>query len=75
MEFPVSPVLESGMSSLNSCGHIKVDPQPGDLYIFARPRHWWEPTSGNDSYTKYPKRLSEVAFLNGGHAEQFGDFY
>jgi hypothetical protein len=46
LEYSTSEVVGRGVSSGDSCGKIKVDPKPGDLYIFARPRHWWEPTSG-----------------------------
>ncbi len=42
--YAISEVLEQGIISQDECGGIKVQPEPGDLYIFARSRHWWEPT-------------------------------
>lgn len=46
LEYTASEVVNKGVISSDSCGKVKVNLQPGDLYIFTRPRHWWEPTSG-----------------------------
>jgi len=45
VEYPISEVLNKGLVSQNLCGTVKVQPKPGDLYIFARRRHWWESTN------------------------------
>ena len=42
--YQTSRVVENGILSRNCCGHVNAKLHPGDLYIFARPRHWWEPT-------------------------------
>lgn len=45
--YQVSEVTASGILAPNRCGHLNIKLHPGDLYIFARPRHWWEPTGEN----------------------------
>ena len=47
IDYATSVVANKGVRSSDSCGKVEVNLQPGDLYIFARPRHWWEPTSRN----------------------------
>jgi 5-hydroxyisourate hydrolase-like protein (transthyretin family) len=54
--YQVSEVTASGILAPNRCGHVNVKLHPGDLYIFARPRHWWEPTSAGDQ-VRIDKRI------------------
>lgn len=42
--YSTEEIVEHGVIASNQCGEDKVSPTPGDIYIYARPRHWWEPT-------------------------------
>ena len=61
IEYATSEVASKGVKSSDSCGKVEVNLKPGDLYIFARPRRWWEPTSGGGPLD--PKRKNKTVFL------------
>ncbi|MGH9586608.1 MAG: hypothetical protein ACRD3F_06620 [Acidobacteriaceae bacterium] len=61
LEYATSEVVRKGVISPDTCGKVKVNLQPGELYVFARPRHWWEPTSGFNPFD--PKNRNRDVLL------------
>jgi hypothetical protein len=40
--YPISKILDSGISAANKCGKFREEPKPGKLIFFVRPRSFWE---------------------------------
>jgi hypothetical protein len=40
--YKIKKILESGVSSANTCGKFKVEAKPGELVLFVRPRGFLE---------------------------------
>lgn len=40
--YSIKEILQSGISSANSCGKVRAKAKPGELVFFVRPRSFWE---------------------------------
>lgn len=40
--YSIAEILQTGLVTLNDCGHEKAEPTRGRLIYFARPAGWWE---------------------------------
>jgi hypothetical protein len=40
--YPIKKILESGVSSSNTCGKFRAEPKPGELIFYVRPRSFLE---------------------------------
>ena len=40
--YPIKKILESGITSANTCGKLRIEAKPSELVFFVRPRSFWE---------------------------------
>ena len=40
--YPIKKILETGVSSSNTCGKFRAEPEPGELIFYVRPRSFLE---------------------------------
>ncbi len=41
--YPVKLIVRRGIVGANTCGKAAASPKPGEVILFVKPVHWWNP--------------------------------
>lgn len=41
--YPVTRIIQRGIVLANTCGNATATPRPGEVTLFVKPVHWWNP--------------------------------